>query len=74
MGNRLARRAIQIGLKGKMVEKYNNHIVEIQDITSFVRRQRAFVEPSKHSSLILPKEEIYTVRDDMLVKKIGLDT
>lgn len=55
-GNKQERRAIQLGLRGDILEEFaHSWIVEIQDITAFVKEQ-AHRPPTQ---LLLPREEIY---------------
>ena len=55
-GNKQERRAIQLGLRGETLEKFGHEwIVEIQDITAFVKEQAH----RPHKALLLPREEIY---------------
>ncbi len=55
-GNALERRAIQLGLRGKALRKFNDEwIVSIEDISSFVAANRG-VERAK---LVTPRERVY---------------
>jgi Domain of unknown function (DUF4291) len=55
-GNKQERRAIQLGLRGDILEEFAHPwIVEIQDITAFVKEQAH--QPLKQ--LLLPREEVY---------------
>lgn len=60
-GARLARRAIQLGLRGDVLKAYAKEwIIDIQDISEFVQQQRQNVLPSC-TQLITPKEMVYPV-------------
>jgi Domain of unknown function (DUF4291) len=57
-GNKQERRAVQLGLRGETLEKFGHEwIVEIQDITAFVKEQAH----RSHKELLLPREEVYEV-------------
>lgn len=56
-GNSLARRAIQLGLRGNSLKAYSDELCWIKDITHFVIEQRANIDyPEK---LITPFERVY---------------
>ena len=59
-GNKKDRKAIQIGIKGEMLRKFNDEmIVEISDITKFVSEQRIHVENEQLQHLEIPIETIF---------------
>lgn len=65
-GNKLARRAIQLGLRGEMVHNYiHKWIVEIRDITEYVADTRAAVQSGKFSAELLPQEEPYPLENSI---------
>ena len=71
-GAKLARRAIQLGLRGQMLANYaRDWIVQIEDISEFVRQQRANLK-SGYLELITPQEKIYPVFDSQIQTKLGL--
>ena len=58
-GNKCSRRAIQIGLRGKMLATYaKDAIVEIIDVSELVAAQRKNIS-NKFAHLLIPKEEVY---------------
>lgn len=60
IGDKLERRAVQIGIRGKMLEKFNNQFIqEILDITEFVAEQRAY---------------LYNGRDFLVIAETVIDT
>lgn len=68
-GNKLERRAIQIGLRGPEVQRYvNDDIVRIEDATPFVHAQRE--EPK--AELMTPRERVYPVVDAEVRARLGL--
>jgi len=74
-GDKLERRAIQLGLRGDVLERYSREwIIEIQDVTGFVREQRANATSNNgYSDLIVPSERIYPVRNQDTAKHLRLD-
>lgn len=62
-GEKLDRRAIQLGLKGKVLSKFGKDWVQsIQDITDFVLEQGEKVEQKKIDELEVIKEAVYEVK------------
>lgn len=73
MGEKLERRAIQLGMRGEILRNYSRDwIVKIEDITDFVQQQRSYREPSQWTNLITPRENIYPVNNFQLIKQLGL--
>jgi Domain of unknown function (DUF4291) len=73
-GNPVARRAIQLGLRGDVLARYaKNWPLEIQDISDFVREQKASVE-APYERLVTPKEDIYPVFDPEVAARLGVST
>jgi hypothetical protein len=71
-GHALERRAIQLGLRGRMLRRYGEEdLLDIEDITPFVREQHAHVH-GDHARLVLPRERVYTP-DAAAAANIGLD-
>jgi Domain of unknown function (DUF4291) len=72
-GNRLERRAIQLGLRGDALSRYAREwILEIEDISDFVSGQRELLAASGNSRLETPCEQVYPVADPEIVARIGL--
>jgi len=70
-GNKLERKAIQLGLKGKALEEFGKkQIVKIEDITDFVLEQGVFVKEKNIENLLVPKESIF--HPSNLKLKIGI--
>ena len=58
-GAPLARRAIQLGLRGELLARYAREwIVEIEDISPFVAEQRERAHPP-YADLLTPREDVY---------------
>lgn len=74
MGEPLERRAIQLGLRGPVVEKYAREwILGIEDISEFVEDQRQCVVAGDLSQLVMPRETVYAVSDGIVSSRLGLD-
>ena len=59
-GNPIHRRAIQLGIKGSVVENYiNKWICNIEDITQYVTELRKIIDNNKYDDFLLPKEREY---------------
>lgn len=71
-GNKLERRAIQLGLRGGILKEFGQRqITAIEDITDFVREQ---YEVLKHhpDALMVPEESVYPLEDPVLRTTIDL--
>ena len=65
-------RAIQIGLRGGTLKRFASEwIVQIEDITPFVREQAGYLPDE--DLLFTPVEKIYPVKDREVAKRLGLD-
>ena len=73
-GQKVERRAIQIGLRGEALESFNKNIRKIEDITSMVTEQRKHAESGTFDNLSIPEEHILHINDDAISKHIGLST
>ena len=75
MGQSVTRRAIQLGLKHNVKERFiNEFTVKIEDITSFVHEQHKFVESGELEKLLTPMERVYVPQDPTIPKLIELDS
>ncbi len=71
-GAKLERKAIQLGLKDKILEQFNNEwIINVKDITEFVRQQH---KNALHSieKLEVPVENVLDLNDDGLERLLGI--
>lgn len=69
-GEKLERRAIQLGLRGAMLREYGREaIVEIQDVSEFVREQASY----GREQLVVPVEKPYPAPDVRCAQHLGLD-
>jgi Domain of unknown function (DUF4291) len=58
-GTPLARRAVQLGLRGEILARYAREwIVEIEDISDFVAEQRQYAQ-GDYARLVMPRERVY---------------
>ena len=72
-GRALERRAVQLGLRGEYLAKYAREwIVDIEDISEFVREQREAMVTRGNSALITPREQPYPVADTETASRLGL--
>lgn len=73
-GAPLARRAIQLGLRGETLSRYaRDWIVAIEDISDFVAEQRSLLGQGRLDELLTPHEEVYLIEDAELAARLGVD-
>ena len=72
-GNKVERRAIQLGLKGEVLKMFIKQIKRIDDITGFVKQQKILLDNSGIDELLIPVETIFKPSDQELNKRIGID-
>ncbi len=73
-GQKMERRAIQIGLRGSMLQALaKGELIEIIDLTEFVAAQRPHALGSDPSMLEMPVERVYTPRSVAARKRIQID-
>ncbi|HLZ62874.1 MAG TPA: DUF4291 domain-containing protein [Ktedonosporobacter sp.] len=72
-GAKVERRAIQLGLRGPALASYAREwIIEIEDISDFVREQYAHVRSGAYTQLLTPHEMMYPVHDPAVVARLGI--
>lgn len=72
-GNPLARRAIQLGLRGSMLEAFGKReLLEVIDFTAFVAEQRAALLSAGPSQLRTPVEHVYHPADPAVAGQLKL--
>ncbi|HLZ89791.1 MAG TPA: DUF4291 domain-containing protein [Puia sp.] len=72
-GAKLTRRAIQLGLKGRVLENFGKQqLLGIEDITDFVLEQKKQVDARRLDLLQVPVERVWDIPDVELKKKIGV--
>jgi hypothetical protein len=68
-----ARRAIQLGLRGRMLQRYaEEEIVRIEDISEFVTEQRSHAAKDLRT-LLTPAERVYLPQRPDAPRAVGLD-
>ncbi|NML41880.1 DUF4291 domain-containing protein [Chitinophaga sp. G-6-1-13] len=71
-GNKLERRAIQLGLRGPILKEFGQRqITAIEDITDFVKEQHEVLLHNP-AALMVPEESVYTLEDAVLCNTIDL--
>ncbi|RGB39499.1 hypothetical protein C1646_650608 [Rhizophagus diaphanus] len=64
LGEKIQRRAIQLGMKGDILKKYSDeYIISIEDITEFVNEQYELIKMNKLDQVMTPVEQIYDLGD-----------
>lgn len=72
-GNKVERRAIQLGLRGEVLARYSREwIMNIEDISAFAHEQHQHVVRNDYASLIIPLERPYPVTDKHVVARLGM--
>jgi Domain of unknown function (DUF4291) len=72
-GNKLERRAIQLGLRGETLKQYaSDWIIEIEDISAFVREQHQNVRGHRYDKLLTPQETIYPINNEIVAKRLEI--
>lgn len=72
-GNKLERRAIQIGLRDDFIKSFaKDDIVLIEDISEFVKEQYSFVQNQQLEKLVVPAEKPFVFKDEELNKKLKI--
>ncbi len=71
-GKSLERRAVQLGLRGGILERYaRSEVIRIEDISDFVAEQRVNLQDHPQD-LVTPEEHVYTPLSEESVTRIGL--
>ena len=73
-GTKVARRAIQLGLRGDVLRQYAREwIIAIEDISAFVAEQRQYAhEPALYAQLHTPRERVYPILNAAVAQKLGV--
>lgn len=73
-GAKLERRAIQIGISGKMLEQFGTEwIVSIEDITDFVRLQKQRLDAGNMEDFQVIEEQAIKINNTEIARKLQLD-
>lgn len=74
-GAPVQRRAVQLGVRGKMLRQYGTEqIISIEDLTDFARTQHQHVESNTLTGLLTPQERIYCPADACAAHAVGIDS
>jgi hypothetical protein len=72
-GAKLERRAIQLGLRGEVLESFGRReLLEVIDLSEFVAEQRERLTSGGVSALITPRERVYAPRNPAISSRLGL--
>ena len=73
VGDKVARRAIQLGLRGSFLSQYAREwIIGIEDISEFVHEQWEHVVQRHYDKLVTPTETVYCLTDLEVARGIGV--
>ncbi len=72
-GEKLQRRAIQLGLRGEAAIRYSKEwILDITDISDFVAEQRHHMLSQNYADLLVPYEDVYSVDNPETAARLRL--
>lgn len=72
-GGPLERRAVQLGLRREALASFGKQeLVEVMDLSEFVREQRAILASDGVSALITPRERVYRPADPDVAARLRL--
>lgn len=72
-GTKLDRRAIQLGLRGSVLEAFGRReLLEVIDLTAFVAEQRERLQSGGVSAILTPRERVYRPADPQTATRLGL--
>jgi len=72
-GAKLGRRAVQLGLRGAVLEAFGRReLVEVIDLSEFVAEQRLRLESSGVSALVTPRERVYRPENPTIATRLQL--
>lgn len=73
IGEKLKRRAIQIGIKGELLEEFGKEwILSIEDITEFVHKQKSILDSGKEDDLLVIEEQRISLKNEKLINKLQI--
>jgi hypothetical protein len=73
-GAEIARRALQLGLRGRALKDFGKHeVLEIIDISGFVKEQRENISKERIADLITPVEHVYIPDNPQVRVRLRLD-
>lgn len=72
-GAKAERRAIQLGLRGEVLEAFGRkELIEVVDLSEFVAEQRERLSADGESALMMPRERVYRPSDQSIITKLRL--
>jgi hypothetical protein len=72
-GAKLERRAIQLGLRGEVLEAFGRReLVEVIDLSEFVAEQRSRLSSGGVSAIVTPRERVYRPADPDVAARLRL--
>ncbi len=72
-GAKSERRAIQLGLRGDVLEAFGKQeLVEVIDLSEFVAEQRIVLSSAGVSAIVTPRERVYVPADPAVVARLRL--
>ncbi len=73
-GRAVSRRAIQLGLRGSVLEAFGNReLLDVFDMTEFVKSQRQNLSRFGTSTLSTPVETVYAPNDEAITQRLKLN-
>ena len=73
LGNKINRRAIQLGLKEEALKKFGKEQIKyVMDITDFVKEQKYYIDKKQLDKLLIPIERIINLNNKTLEAKIDI--
>jgi Domain of unknown function (DUF4291) len=74
LGHKLERKAVQIGIKGALLQQFaTDWIVSIEDITDFVKQQTPFVKSHEWDKLMVMEETVIPIQNKEIIEKVDID-
>ncbi|NUN49214.1 MAG: DUF4291 domain-containing protein [Candidatus Brocadiae bacterium] len=72
-GAKLERRAVQLGLRGEVLEAFaRRELVEVIDLSEFVAEQRVRLRSGGVSAIVTPRERVYRPADPKVASKLRI--
>jgi hypothetical protein len=73
-GAKLERRAIQLGLRGEVLEAFGRReLVQVIDLSEFVAEQRSRLSSGGVSAILTPRERVYRPADPAIAARLRLN-
>jgi len=74
-GNKLPRRAIQLGLSGEVLRAYAREwILNVEDVSFLAADGRALLAEGRVNELVVPLEDVYPVDDERVARHLGIES